>query len=72
MLKCWDGKADILLTPPEAMANDTKDSRYWNEEIAFLTARLNGEHGDIDRDDRAACEEALKAATMNLNGNHPH
>ena len=31
------------------MANDTKDSRYWNEEIAFLTARLNGEHGDIDR-----------------------
>ena len=53
------------------MANDTKDSHYWNEEIAFLTARLNGEHGDIDRDDRAACEEALKVATMNLNGHHP-
>jgi len=72
MLECWDGKADILLTQPGTMANDTKDSRYWNEEIAFLTARLNGEHGDIDRDDRAACEEALKAAEMNLNGNHPH
>ena len=53
------------------MPNDTKDSRYWNDEIAFLTARLNGEHGDIDRDDRAAYEEALKAAKTNLAGNHP-
>lgn len=53
------------------MTNDTKDSRYWNDEITFLTARLNGEHGDIDRDDRAACEEALKAAKMNLEGDHP-
>lgn len=59
------------MPPPEAMTNDTKDSRYWNDEIAFLTARLNGEHGDIDRDDRAACEEALKAAKMNLEGDHP-
>ena len=54
------------------MANDTKDNRYWNDEIAFLTARLNGEHGDIDRGDRIACEEALKTAKTNLECNHPH
>ena len=54
------------------MTNDTKNSQYWNDEIAFLTARLNGEHGDIDRDDRAACEEALKAAQMHLEHKQPH
>ena len=37
-----------------------KDRAYWIDEIAFLEARLNGSQGDIDSEDRAACEEALK------------
>ena len=44
----------------------SKDKNYWIDEIAFLEARLNGSQGDIDNDDRAACEEALKAAKANL------
>jgi len=43
-----------------------KDKTYWIDEIAFLEARLNGSQGDIDNEDRAACEEALKAAKANL------
>ena len=43
-----------------------KDKTYWINEIAFLEARLNGSQGDIDSEDRAACEEALKAAKANL------
>ena len=43
-----------------------KDKSYWIDEIAFLEARLNGSQGDIDSEDRAACEEALKAAKANL------
>ena len=43
-----------------------KDRAYWIDEIAFLEARLNGSQGDIDSEDRAACEEALKAAKANL------
>ena len=43
-----------------------KDKTYWIDEIAFLEARLNGSQGDIDREDRAACEEALKAAKAKL------
>ncbi|WP_255444596.1 hypothetical protein [Synechococcus sp. PROS-U-1] len=43
-----------------------KDQGYWIDEIAFLEARLNGSQGDIDNEDRAACEEALKAAKANL------
>ena len=43
-----------------------KDRTYWIDEIAFLEARLNGSQGDIDREDQAACEEALKAAKANL------
>ena len=43
-----------------------KDRTYWIEEIAFLEARLNGSQGDIDSEDREACEEALKAAKANL------
>ena len=43
-----------------------KGRAYWIDEIAFLEARLNGSQGDIDREDRAACEEALKAAKANL------
>ena len=36
------------------------------DEIAFLEARLNGGQGNIDSDDRKACEEALKVAKVNL------
>ena len=43
-----------------------KGRAYWIDEIAFLEARLNGSQGDIDSEDRAACEEALKAAKANL------
>ena len=43
-----------------------KDKTYWFDEIAFLEARLNGSQGDIDSEDRAACEEALRAAKANL------
>ena len=45
---------------------DRKDKRYWMDEISFLEDRLNGAHGDIDQDDRTACEDALKAAQANL------
>ena len=47
-----------------------KDKNYWIDEIAFLEARLNGSQGDIDSEDRAACEEALKAAKANLADSH--
>ncbi|WP_226399268.1 hypothetical protein [Synechococcus sp. MU1643] len=47
-----------------------KDKTYWIDEIAFLEARLNGSQGDIDNEDRAACEEALKAAKANLAAAH--
>ena len=47
-----------------------KDKTYWIDEIAFLEARLNGSQGDIDNEDRAACEEALKAAKANLTASH--
>ena len=43
-----------------------KDKTYWIDEIAFLEARLNGSQGDIDNEDRNACEEALKAAKAKL------
>lgn len=46
--------------------NASKGPRYWMDEIAFLEDRLNGGQGEIDHDDRAACEEALKAAQANL------
>ncbi len=48
------------------MSDSSKDRNYWIDEIAFLEARLNGSQGDIDKDDRAACEDALKAAKANL------
>ena len=47
-----------------------KDKTYWIDEISFLEARLNGSQGDIDNEDRAACEEALKAAKANLAASH--
>ena len=48
------------------MSIETNDRHHWIEEIAFLEARLNGSQGDIDKEDRSACEEALKAAKVNL------
>ena len=49
------------------MANDSDKSKdYWIDEISFLESRLNGSQGDIDSEDRLACEEALKIAKENL------
>ena len=48
------------------MEQQNQDKNYWIDEIAFLESRLNGSQGDIDNDDRAACEEALKAAREKL------
>ena len=48
------------------MSQEPNDRHHWMEEIAFLEARLHGSQGDIDKEDRAACEEALKAAKVNL------
>ena len=48
------------------MEQQNQDKDYWIDEIAFLESRLNGSQGDIDNDDRAACEEALKAAGEKL------
>ena len=49
------------------MADDERKGKlYWIDEISFLEARLNGSQGNIDQDDRAACEEALKAAQARL------
>ena len=48
------------------MEQQNQDKDYWIAEIAFLESRLNGSQGDIDNDDRAACEEALKAAREKL------
>ena len=45
---------------------ERKGKRYWIDEISFLEARLNGSQGDIDQNDRAACEDALKAAQARL------
>ena len=45
---------------------ERRNKRYWIDEISFLEARLNGSQGDIDKDDRAACEEALKTAQAKL------
>ena len=49
------------------MNNDLEKGKdYWIDEIAFLEARLNGSQGDIDSEDRSACEDALKMAKANL------
>ena len=39
---------------------------HWEDEISFLEERLGGMHGDIDDEDREACEDALKIAKVNL------
>jgi hypothetical protein len=49
------------------MTNDSdRNKDYWIDEISFLESRLNGSQGDIDSEDRFACEEALKIAKENL------
>ena len=48
----------------------SKDKNYWIDEIAFLEARLNGSQGEIDSEDRSACEDALKVARQNLASSH--
>ena len=60
---CHNNCVDLL---NEMTAASPKSNEYWMDEIAFLEARLNGSHGDIDSDDRNACEEALKVAKANL------
>lgn len=55
-----DGKSEDISDGAE----DTKE--YWEEEIEFLEARLRGEQGEIDAEDRSSCEEALKIAKENL------
>ena len=60
---CQNNCADLL---NEMTADSPKSKEYWMDEIAFLEARLNGSQGDIDSDDRKACEEALKVAKVNF------
>ena len=60
---CQNNGVDLL---NEMTADSPKSKEYWMDEIAFLEARLNGSQGDIDSDDRKACEEALKLANVNL------
>ena len=60
---CYNICVDLL---NEMAADSPKSKEYWIDEIAFLEARLNGSQGDIDSDDRKACEEALKVAKVNL------
>ena len=60
---CHNNCVDLL---NEMTADLPKSNEYWMDEIAFLEARLNGSQGDIDSDDRKACEEALKVAKVNL------
>ena len=56
----------LELSAQGVMEQQNQDKDYWIDEIAFLESRLNGSQGDIDNDDRAACEEALKAAREKL------
>ena len=60
---CHNNCVDLL---NEMTADSPKSKEYWIDEIAFLEARLSGSQGDIDSDDRKACEEALKVAKVNL------
>ena len=41
-------------------------AEHWQEEIDFLEQRLRGEQGDIDKDDKETCTEALAIAKENL------
>ena len=64
-LSSMKGEMDWIVSEP-VTDQQGKDKAYWIDEIAFLEARLNGSQGEIDNEDRAACEEALKAAKANL------
>ena len=59
------GALDLIFSERVTDQQD-KGKTYWIDEIAFLEARLNGSQGEIDSEDRSACEEALKAAKANL------
>jgi len=41
-------------------------AEHWQEEIDFLEQRLRGDQGEIDKDDRDTCLEALAIAKENL------
>jgi hypothetical protein len=45
---------------------------HWEDEIQFLNDRLSGKHGEIDEDDREACEDALEIAKVNLEDAKKH
>ena len=45
---------------------------HWEDEIHFLNDRLSGKHGDIDDEDREACEDALEIAKVNLEDAKKH
>lgn len=58
-------------------SNDISDSvedarAHWEDEIQFLNDRLSGKHGDIDEEDREACEDALEIARVNLEDAKKH
>ena len=65
----YQGRVKWILSE-QVTDQQNKDKGYWIDEIAVLEARLNGSQGDIDNEDRAACEEALKAAKANLAASH--
>jgi hypothetical protein len=45
---------------------------HWEDEIQFLNDRLSGKHGEIDEEDREACEDALEIAKVNLEDAKKH
>jgi len=45
---------------------------HWEDEIQFLNDRLSGKNGEIDDEDREACEDALKIAKTNLEDAKKH
>jgi hypothetical protein len=61
---------DLSLTAYGANAGEPPafdmGSEHWLEEIEFLEQRLRGEQGDIDKDDKEACEVALAIAKEKL------
>ncbi len=49
-----------------AMSIADLGAEHWQEEIDFLEQRLRGDQGEIDKDDRDTCLEALAIAKENL------
>ena len=65
--KSFAEKREWIFNQQPQMNNDLEKGKdYWIDEIAFLEARLNGSQGEIDAEDRSACEQALKTAKSNL------